>query len=343
MEKSGIRETEWLFYILMISHIVTDGICVLTANFATGAWVAIFVSGLVSLGIFFLLEKFINDPGVNMENVLGSKVYAFLSLLLFIITVFNAAERMKIFSYPIGEIVLCHSPGIFILFIMALASFAVAFTGIEAITRYSVIASGFFFVCIGVLVLTNISDAGLINIYPIGGKNGLINPFSGIKIFSDAVYFFFLKDHLKNNSKTRYPLSKVIIRVALTGVVICFFYSLCVPYPASGIYKYPLYRLAVLANSSVVFQRLDGVVYLIWVFFSFISSGTLALFAITVLADSLKIKNRKALCPAVVLLCFLLSLSRQNTGFMGSFAVSIFSFVLFPGAILWSRLRRKKI
>lgn len=343
MEKSGVRETKWLFFILMISHICLGAIGELTKAMATGGIWGLLLSALVALAIMFVTELCLGSGGCrSLQSYFGYPLYTTLATVLFVVTLFGTAQRMKDFSLAIGSTVLLQSPAVFILFIMSLASFVVALVGLEAITRYALVASGVFFLFAGALFFTNIPRAEIINIYPLGGKNGFSNPFCSLYVFSDAVYFFFIQKSINNNKKIPYPISKTIITVSVTGVAITLFYCLCVPYPASTMYKYPLYRLSLLANSSVVFQRLDGLVYIIWIFFSFISQGALVIFAMDIISDALKLKNKKAIAGTVTLICFLISMMDSDfTFFVRLFSVG-FAFLIFPVCALLVKKGRER-
>lgn len=343
MEKSGVRETRWLFFILMISHICLGAIGELTKAMATGSIIGLLISAVIALAIVFVTETCLGSGGTqSIKSSLGNGFHGALAIVLFVITLLNSAQRMKDFSLAIGSTVLLQSPEVFILFIMSVASFVVALVGMEAITRYALVASGVFFVFAGALFFTNIHRAEIVNIYPLGGKNGFPNPFCGLYVFSDVVYFFFIQKNVNNSKKISYPISKTIITVAVTAVAITLFYCLCVPYPASTMYKYPLYRLSLLANSSVVFQRLDGLVYLIWIFFSFICQGALVVFAMDIVADALMLKNKKAIAASVSFICFFISLMNFDfTFFVRRFSVA-FAFLVFPVCALRVKKGRKR-
>ena len=103
---------------------------------------------------------------------------------------------------------------------------------------------------------------------------------------------------------------KAAVISAVIIVIVTLAYALCVPYPASSVYEYPFFRLATLANASVLFQRLDGAVYITWIFAEgLICTGALALFWSMIFADGFKCSDYKGSAPLVVLIISALSLS----------------------------------
>jgi len=96
-----------------------------------------------------------------------------------------------------------------------------------------------------------------------------------------------------------------------------------------------------LANSSVVFQRLDGLVFLIWIFLGFISAGALCLFAVMVLSQNLRLKNQSAMCFFAVVMS--LTFALWNVDFKSFLRplMSAISFLFLPLTALLYKIKRR--
>ncbi len=341
MEKIGYRETKWLFFLLMASNVITGAVSMLSGEFASGGFIPVIVSAVLALFLVYVTNRCLGKDGVLPLNPLMSKL---LGTALFLVTVIAAGTRMKHFAAAIGDIVLVQSPKVFILFIMASAVLSVMLLRLEAVTRYALASSMVFLLFLAIIAFSTFSEFDVRNIYPVMGKGNFLNSWSALYIFSDIVYFYVIFPHIKNSDKARRVPYKAIVLCALFTLILFAIYTLCVPYPVSQTFKYPIYRLAVLANSSVVFQRLDGVVFIIWIFLSFISSGSLALFAVMIFKKVFCLKNQNAICPAVALLCFGISLwDADFDGFVKT-AMSLASFFVLPClAFVFKYIKKKRV
>ena len=127
--------------------------------------------------------------------------------------------------------------------------------------------------------------------------------------------------------------------------LVVFFYTLCIPFPASQKYVYPLHRISLLANSTLVFQRLDFIVYVLWVFISFLTSGASLLFAGKLVSRALELKDCKGVAPALVFVCFIMSLSGTVTQSLVIVPAEIFFFAVMPfvAIIYHIKMRRSKV
>ncbi len=305
MEKSGTRETGSLFAVLIISTVTTGAISGFVYNSGTAAYINAFLTAIAAFVLVGILHLCLgkDDFCSALGSVYGKTLSKLVMGIIFILTVASASVRMDMFADAIGKYVLTETPRIVIFSVIALCSFFAAFFGIEAITRYALVSFIVFVAFLGVIFFSSASEVRYINICPVLGKGDFISVASMLYVFSDIMYLYLISNRVKRG---RSGVRAVFLGGTLT-VLITLFYVLCVPYPVSQSYDFPLYTLASLSNSSVIFQRMDGLVFVIWIFTSFISVGALSFFATDIFARVFGISDRRAIVSAVTFIIFLVS------------------------------------
>ncbi len=344
MKKIGAKETVWLFIILIISRVTLDAVSVFVHNSGTAAAINS-ICGLVIAAIAVLITNIAfknNNIKDVFTGVYGKTGQTALRAVLLVVTILNASRRMTMFSDAIGDFVLETSPMVFILCIFALSVFFASFTGIEALSRFSYLAGICIVLFVGIIVVSSSVEARVENIYPILGKGRALNVFNMLYVFSDIMYFYLIGSHVAN--KKKHIELGIVIKSGIIIAFIAFFYTLCVPYPVSEKFVYPIYRLASLANTSVLIQRLDGLVFLIWIFAGFVSVGALTIFASEIFEDVFKLSDRRGALPVITFVIFLLAITGGGKfGFLDTI-LSIFAFAVFPvtSVIYKYKSRRRK-
>jgi len=346
MEKIGVKETSRLFSILIVSTVTLDAIWGFVHNSGTAAFINAILGLIFVLAVVLFSKKAFKNSNfeVVLKNLYGNWVSTFLILLLLVLTILSASSRMGIFADAIGEYVLSETPRIFILILFCACIFTAVFFGIEAITRYALSVFIAFSVFLAIILLSSYTEVKAINLSPILGKGSFINVFDMMYVFSDIIYMYLIIGYVADRKKA----NNVIIRATLTGgiisVICTLFYTLCVPYPVSKEFLYPLYRLASLSNSSVVFQRLDGLVFLIWMFIGFVSVSALTLFAIIIFARLFKLNDTRALSAPFSLMVLLIAVDGSvNTEFirnsmtMYTFLVLIITSLIYRLKYVWRK------
>lgn len=339
MEKTGNKETASLFIILVISHVIISGMAGFVKNSGTAAFINVLCSALLTLALVLFCSGAFAGRGITevVCKCYGKRAGGIIIFLLFALTVLNASSRMGVFADVLKKYVLSETPKTLILAVMGLCVFSAAYFGIEAVTRYSLALFAGFAVIFAVILLCAYPETEYINLCPVFGKGNFLNVFSMLYVFSDFVYIYLISKNIRKSVK-KVALTSVTVS-ALISTVAVLFYTLCVPYPVSGEFEYPIYRLASLSNSAVVFQRLDGLVYILWFFSSFISAGALGYFAVSLFAEMFGLADRRAITSAVIILIFLLSwidmADAVNT------LMSVFAFLFVPVTVLIFRRKQK--
>ncbi len=339
MERTGNKETTSLFVILVISHVIISGIAGFVENSGTAAFINVLCSAFLTAVVVFLCSGAF--AGRDICEVIcksyGKRAGGIIIFLFFVLTALNASSRMGVFTDVLKKYVLSETPEALILTVMGLCVFAAAYFGIEAVTRYSLASFVGFAVIFAIILLCAYPETEYINLCPVFGKGNFLNVFNMLYVFSDFVYIYLISKNIRKSTR-KIALTSVAVSAVISTVVVLF-YTLCVPYPVSGEFEYPIYRLASLSNSAVVFQRLDGLVYILWFFSAFISAGALGYFAVSLFAGMFGLGDRRAITSAVVILIFILSYwdiaDAVNT------LMSVFAFLFVPITVLIFRRKQK--
>ncbi len=341
MEKTGVKETVSLFVILIVSQVSLGAISGFVHNSGTAAAINAVCGLVIALavcifsGSVFKKTDFSEVFARSYGKILG---YAILSLL-FVFTLLNASHRMRLFADAIGEFVLTDTPMVYILLVMGLCIYAVAYSGIESITRYSVASLAAFLVFFAIIMLSAHGEISYTNICPVLGKGSFYNVFNMLYVFADIIYMYFIFGSIRG-AKPR-NVSGAVLTGGIITIVLTLVYTLCVPYPVSEEFSFPLYRLASLANSAVVFQRLDGLVFLIWMFSGFVAAGALTLFAVMLFARLTKLSDRRAVVPIAAFVVFLVAYSFRTD--IINTVMSVFTFLILPLTALVYKMKEKKV
>lgn len=342
MGQIGSKETIWLFIILILSRVTLDAVSVFVYNSGTAAAINS-ICGLIIATIAVLITNIAfkkNNSEDVFASVFGKRGQMLLGIILFIITILNASRRMTMFSDAIGDFVLETSPKAFILGIFAFSVFFASFMGIEPLTRFSYLAGIGIVLLIGIIAISSSVEVKLENIYPILGKGRALNVFNMLYVFSDIMYFYLIGRHVANRKK--HIELGIVIKSGIIISFLAFFYTLCVPYPVSEKFVYPIYRLASLANTSVLIQRLDGFVFLIWLFSGFVSVGALTIFASEIFKSVFKLSDRRGALPVITFVIFLIALTCADKIKISDTILSIFAFAVFPVTSIIYKIKHRR-
>lgn len=341
----GERETKWLFVILFTSQFLLGAVRTFAICGTSAAALSALLCCIVPIVLLCAAEKLSGGLGGDFTQILqrcyGKCAAAVIELIIFALAVSNASLRLKAFVTALSRTVYPGTPNLYLTAFFTFVMLCVCFLGAENITRYARLAGiGMSLVLVLVLAMAvpHFEEA---NICPVFGSGaaGILRGTFAAQAFADVIYLYFIGRLLRNDGAPLRVGIKAAVISAVIIVIVTLAYALCVPYPASSVYEYPFFRLATLANASVLFQRLDGAVYITWIFAGFICTGALALFCSMIFADGFKCSDYKGSAPLVVLIISALSLSSLkavkilNT----AFAPSVLAVILITALIYRTR------
>jgi len=314
----GEKETKWLFVVLITSQVFVSGINIFMGMGGILGAFSAFICTLLMLLYFYVTDKIKKSHDIGffdmLEESCGKKASITAGTILTLLSVFNCSVKLKTFSVAVTDIILPDSPVSFAMLLFAFSILAVLFFGLEALTRYALPAGIVITVFAAAVGVFNFESYKTSNIFPLFG-NGQIAPKSiagGINMFADVFYVYIIAHYFrKKHAVKRVSLNAIAISgIIITAVV--FLFNLAIPYPASGNFNYPFFRFSSLANTSVLFQRLDALVYVIWLFSGFLTTGALVLFTSLIFTQSFGISDYKGVVHTVVFAVLALSFSNKN-------------------------------
>lgn len=309
----GEKETKWLFVMLFTSRAFVGAIHDFISFSGSIAYLNVIVC-TVLVFLFLLIVNKINpcmkdDLFSMMRFCYGKPAAVALGTVLTALSFLNTAVRLRMFADAVKGAVLPSSPVIYILLFFAAAAAAVLLLGAEPITRYGYVSAIVIFFLTAIICLFNVRQYNVSNLYPHGGEyvKKLSSGTSMIYMFSDVLYLYIISGFFKSGGAVK----RIGIRAAaVSGIAVTLLVLFCcalTPYPATLAFKYSFFRLASLAKSSVVLQRLDGLVYIIWIFTGFVSVGALALFTLITFSETFDTSDTKGTLPLTVFVIVVLA------------------------------------
>lgn len=312
----GERETVWLFVLLFMSRFLLCGINGFVDSAGSMAYISLLVCAAGALLIFWITNKVISlmkyTLGEMMNLAYGKKIGFALRIMIFALTVLNASSKLRMYTAAVGEEVLISSPIMYIMLFFVSAAAAAAFFGIEPLTRYSYIAGILILTVSAVICAMNIKHADLGNLLPTKSmcNRSFFDSFSQLYMFSDVLYLYSLPRFLKSGKSVSKIGMRALTAAGIAAGIITFFYCAAVPYPSSMEFKYPYLRLASLAEASILLQRMEGFVYLVWIFSGFISVGATAVFALNIFSDVFDTSDAKGTLPLLIFIIVVIACSK---------------------------------
>ena len=351
-KKINSKEATWFFVILFVSKILFADINEYVNHSGTAAYmqtgwctflaVVLFaVTSYLSGGddIFYASRTAFGDIGLKVVGIL-------ISVLLLM----DTGVIFRVYSDIIASIVLPESADFFILILLAVAAGFAAFAGVGTLTSYSY-AAGIVLVASLVLILVlNVPNYSLENIYPVLGKGGdkILSGIGGINVYADIFLLYIISSDFKKDDSVKKTGVKAII---ISGIVISlttFLYILTVPYPASSIFSLPVLEIAFDVNLDVIFQRAEALFLFLWIFSGFILTGAYLAFSIKSFEKSFKLSDRRAVIGVFLLIAVCIALcvdtvSLKNGIYSGFYKVFTgIAFLLPPTVFLIKRLTGKE-
>lgn len=338
------NETKWLFVILLTSEILVGAINGFTAAAGSGAAAAALTCTAAAAAFFAVTESIRRCDDVPFFDMIkscyGKTASAAIGSVLTVISLFGCARSVRIFTSAVADVVLTQSPALYIAAFFAAAMLAVSVYGLQTLSRYAIAAGKILAVFVLVIVIFNIKNLRLSNALPIfgNGADGMASSVGMVYIFSDILYLCVISDHFQSRGAVMRVGSRSLIISGLFAVCAVFVYCCSVAYPASTHFRYPIFRLAALANTSVLLQRLDGAVYILWLIAGFISCGARALFTSVLFEKSFDCGDSRGIAPTVILAAIMLSGIVPKDGVRAAFACT--AVVIYSVTIITYRLWR---
>ncbi len=336
----GENEVKWLFAVLLLSPFTVDALAKLFSFSGNAAFLSMILIGSAALLWFVFTENLFSECSFSgaIEICYGKIGSKLVFMLYFAACIISAVIRLKGFVNALSYTVYGKSPSLYLTGFFAVAMLCACFSGIENLARYAKFAGVAAISAIALIFIMSFPNFKTTNVFPLFGKGGgeILKTVKYTYLFSDIVYIFLLSNSVRKKYSIFKCGAKAVIISMISTFVLSLAYALCVPYPASENYRYPLFRTASLINFSVFFQRTEGIVYVIWMFLAFVSCGALAAFGVIMFSKCFKCSDCRGVCPLVVWIIAALSALSTTTfeNLHMIFSYVLFAFTLITGIIL---------
>ena len=287
-----IKKYRWLFIMLIGYNALFFGSSMLVHLGKTASYFLAIVSTLVSVvlyGIFYSAKSY-----CLLRN--NQKLCKFLSIMISVVALFSCAATVGYSCESFGVFFLKKSPFVYILFFVMLATVCASRFGIKPVSRYAFIAGSIIFFLVVALSLLFFDKYDINNLYPLLGTASPKGILYSVFMFSSVVYLFPLMWKEKNTDfKTGREIAKIILISGALIALVCISYNLYTPYSAIDKVQNPLLAVASSVDFDVLFERCEAIVFIIWIFSTFISSSALLTFFIDNLSYGTNLSDRNAI------------------------------------------------
>ncbi len=306
VQRVSQKETVWLFIILIVSkvffadiqkYINTSG----TAAYMQTAWCA--ALALVLFAVSACLSRN-RDIFTAAELALGNSGAKIIGVLLALLMLADSGVMLRVYADIISSIALPEASDFLILLALGAAAAFAAFAGLGTLTSYSLGAGIVIIVFLAAILILNIPNYDITNIYPLlgNGTKSIFSGFDGLTPYADIFLIFLLITHFRENVSVK---KSGITAIIISGVIITattLLYVLTVPYPASADFALPVLEIAFDVNLDVVFQRAEGLFLFLWIFSGFIVIGAYVCFGILSFEKSFRLSDRRGVIGVFIFL-----------------------------------------
>lgn len=317
----GRREAFWLVVIFIITKVFLAYPRTMAEIGETAAWVVIIVGGLVSALAWWVLGSLLNrHPGASLieaaRRVGGTAAALAVGLGFTAMFVFMAATVLRQFGETIINAILPEMPISAILIPFVVVFSYAAYQGVEPLTRVTWYVTPWIVGGAGVIVAMTLaleSDVG--RLFPLLGTGpAVIIPAGALRssMFIEMVLVGLLRPSLDPRVRpVPFGLACLSTSVAIF-VVIQVAYLTSFPPPLAGTTALPMYTMARLIAVGRFVQRVESVMFFIWVLAG-CGKLTAAVYAASVsLAESLRLPAYRPLIFPLAVLVLTLSFLPEN-------------------------------
>lgn len=282
----------------------------------TAAWLVVLVSSLTAVLAWLVIARLMGRfPGKSLvevsEEVAGVIPGTLLSLAFFGFFLALTSIVLREFSETIVGTILPETPISVVASILLAAVLYASYMGLEAVSRACFLISPFIMVALLALIAGVLPFAKLNYMAPFLGpglstiiERGAIQSSS----FAEILILPLLYPAIRQTSKfTQIGLWTIgISTLIMTGVVVVF--KLVFPYPMALDTAYPMYQLARLIYLGRFFQRVEAILFFIWIFGALLSLTISFYTSAVTLARSLHLPVYRPLLFPLIILVFAFSL-----------------------------------
>ena len=310
---------------LIVAIIIGVGILSLPSDMATildnDGWVGILLGGLITIPFIIMIDKIFKlYPNKNFfqlgKEIMHPIIFKFILTIILFYNILLLSLSVRIFSDVIKTYLLETTPLEIIIITMLLAVSYIARSQIETIARMAVMIYPIILGFIIFLIIINIPNLDISNIYPIFNMNYKLLP-KGIltALFSYAGYeFIILVLPLVEDSRETLKSSLKGISLVIGIYLIVFFITLS-QYGVHQLKREIWPTIAIVKEVDLpgyFLENLDGIVMAIWVMVVYGTLGPFLHSAGVILSDILNTREHESLIFPIIPIIYILAVYPEN-------------------------------
>lgn len=310
---------------LIITIVVGIGILSLPSDVAmimeNDGWIGILIGGLITIPFIIMIDKLFKlQPGKNFfqlgKEILNPIVFQVFLIIevLYIILLLSYANR--VFVDVMKAYLLETTPTEIILMTMLIAISYIARSPIEVIARMAVIIYPIIIIFIIFLILINIPNMDITNIYPmfqVGYKEILKGIIASLFSYSGYEFMLLVLPQAEDNKKTlNYSLNGMFVVIAIYLIV--FFISLS-QYGIHQLKREIWPTIAIVKEVDLpgyFLENLDGIVMAVWVMVIYGTIGPYLYSAGTILSHIFQTKVHDIFILPLLPIIYIIALLPRN-------------------------------
>jgi len=301
----GTRELIWFFALLFISKILFADIGDYVKNCGSAGYILTAAAGVFALVLFVLIIRLADGETDIIESAgktFGKWGMRVTGVIITLLLVAQSGIMIRVYTDIISSIVLPESSDVFIMLFLVAAVFFAAFAGTGTLAAYSYVAGIIFVITLAVILVLNIPNYDVTNIYPLLGKGitGISAGVGAVGVYSDMLLLFLVAPYLTEKASVKKGGIISIVISAIVITVTTLSYIMTVEYPFSSSLTLPVLEIAFDVNLDIVFQRAEGLFFFLWIFSGFIVTGAYLCFALVTFVKSFNLTDRRAPIGAFV-------------------------------------------
>ncbi|NLV75672.1 MAG: endospore germination permease [Tissierellia bacterium] len=346
---------------LIITIVVGIGILSLPSDVAmimeNDGWIGILIGGLITIPFIIMIDKLFKlQPGKNFfqlgKEILNPIVFQVFLIIevLYIILLLSYANR--VFVDVMKAYLLETTPTEIILMTMLIAISYIARSPIEVIARMAVIIYPIIIIFIIFLILINIPNMDITNIYPmfqVGYKEILKGIIASLFSYSGYEFMLLVLPQAEDNKKTlNYSLNGMFVVIAIYLIV--FFISLS-QYGIHQLKREIWPTIAIVKEVDLpgyFLENLDGIVMAVWVMVIYGTIGPYLYSAGTILSHIFQTKVHDIFILPLLPIIYIIALLPRNlveteeylgktVSYFSIVAIFIIPAIMFISAYIYNR------
>lgn len=348
--KISSREATWFLVILFVSKILFADINQYINFSGTAAYIQTAWCAFLALVIFLVTSHLAGGDDIFSAShvAFGKFGMKVVGIVISIILLLDAGVMFRVYADIIASIALPDSADFFIMLLLIVAAGFAAFAGVGTLAAYSYVAGIVLVASLGLILVLNIPNYTLSNIYPLlgNGADKILSGVGGLEVYADVFLIYLMAAHFKKDASARTSGAKAIVISGIVITVTTLLYILTVPYPASSGFALPILEIAFDVNLDVIFQRAEGLFLFLWIFSGFILIGAYLCFSILSFEKTFNLSDRRAVIGVFLLIAACIAMS-ADTASLQSEVYTLFykvftavAFILPPVVFGIKRLRR---